>query len=381
MGRVTRLWFLLPRRVRLFPPDLAAVVGLVVATGLVASLPGVRDSALRAFVGAPFVLLLPGYALTAALFPRSGAEDAHDAAEENGRDDTADAIGERDSTAATSARDPSTDAGFLPEPREGITLLERVLFSVGLSVVVVPLFGLALNFTPWGIRFGSLALAIGGFTVGTALFAAIRRWEVPPDERFRVPYDEWLEEVRTELFESNSRLETALNVVIVLSTLVALGSGAYAVLGPQEDQSFTQFYVLGENESGGLVADDYPTTFGEDENETLVVGISNHEHRTTEYTVVVRLREVEARNGSPTVVDSQRVDRFRVEVPANETVHRRHGVTPELTGEGLQLQYLLYVGDPPANPTGEDAYRNVHVWVNVTASDAGDRSPVAPAGA
>lgn len=362
MERATKLWLLLPRRVRLFPPDLAAAVGLVVAVGLVTSLPGVRESVFRVLIGAPFVFFVPGYAVTAALFPKSGTEDA------------------RSGTETMSVRDALDDPGFLPEPREGITLLERLMFSVGLSVAIVPLVGLTLNFTPWGIRFGSLSVAIGGFTIAIALFAAIRRWDVPSEERFRVPYDEWLEAVQTELFESTSRLETALNVVILLSTLVALGSGAYAVLGPQEDQSFTEFYLLGENESGGLIADDYPTTFGEDQNETLVVGIANHEHRTTEYSVVVRLRRVETRNGSPTVVDSQRVDRFRVEVPANETVHRRHGVAPGLNGEQLQLQYLLYVGDPPANPTGENAYRNVHVWVNVTSSDANDRSSIAPDG-
>lgn len=338
MGRTSKLWLLLPRHVRRFPPDLGAVVGLVVLAGLAATLPGARKSAFRVLFGAPFVLFAPGYAILAALFPKSGSV----------------------------TREDRTSAVFLSEPREGITLFERLLFSVGLSIVVVPLVGFALNFTPWDISFESLWLSIGGFTVAMALLGAVRRWELPPEERFRVPYDEWYGRARSELFESTFRFEEALNVIILASMLIAVAGGAYAVLGPQEGQTFTEFYLLSENETGELVADDYPTTVGEGQNRTLVVGIGNHEGRTTEYSVIVRLRRVETRNGSLGVVDARRLDQFRVEVPANETIHRRHTVTPRATGERLQLQYLLYVGEPPANPTVENAYRNAHVWVNTT---------------
>lgn len=339
MGRTRKLWLLLPRQVRHFPPDLAAVFGLVVAVGFATSVPGLRESVFRILVGVPFVLFVPGYAVTAALFPESRESDA-------GTD--------------------RTDARFFTETREGITLLERLLFSAGLSVVIVPLVGLALNFTPWGIGFASLALSIGGFTVTTALVASVRRHRLPPEARFRIPYEDWYAAVPSGLFQSSSRLEATLNVVILLSTLIALGSGAYAILGPQEDQSFTEFYLLAENESGDLVADSYPTTFSEGQSETLVVGIGNHEHRTTEYSVIVRMQRFEMKNGSATVADTRQIDQFRVEVAANETVHRRHTVTPQMSGEWIRLQYLLYTGDPPANPTGENAYRSVHLWVNAT---------------
>jgi uncharacterized membrane protein len=45
-------------------------------------------------------------------------------------------------------------------------------------------------------------------------------------------------------------------------------------------------------------------------------------------------------------------------------------VTPRTTGERLRLQYLLYLDDPPENPTAENAYRSVHHWVNVTESSS-----------
>jgi uncharacterized membrane protein len=37
-------------------------------------------------------------------------------------------------------------------------------------------------------------------------------------------------------------------------------------------------------------------------------------------------------------------------------------------GERLRLIYLLYRGDAPAAPSTATAYREVHLWVNVTAS-------------
>lgn len=339
MVRVTKLWLLLPRPVRRFPPDLAAVVGLVIAAGLAASLPGIRESVLRVLIGAPFVLFVPGYAVTAALFPKLREEDT---------------------------TDNRSYAGVLPRSHDGITLLERVMFSFGMSVTIVPLVGFALNFTPWGIQFTSLLLSVGGFTITMALLAAVRRWKLPPEERFRIPYDEWYATARSTLFEPSSRVDAALNVVLLVAVLVTAGSGAYAVLGPQEGQSFTEFYLLSENETGALVADDYPTTFGQGESQTFVVGIENNEHRSIEYSVVVQLQQIQGRNRSPTIAESQQVGQFRVRVDANETVYRRQTVTPGITGESLRLQFLLYVGDRPADPTAKNAYRSVHLWVNVT---------------
>jgi uncharacterized membrane protein len=361
MGRVTRLWLLVPRRVRRFPLDLAGVVGLVVATGLVAALPGSRGSVLRALVGAPFVLFAPGYALTAALFPRSEPPKADATPVHEDGNPEADANSKTDAN--------PTNSGIRSMSSDGIALPERLLFSVGASLAVVPLLGLVVNFTPWRIGFTTFTIAIGGFTVAVALYAAVRRWRVPPEARFRLPYAEWYGTVRSELFESSSRLEATANVVILASVLIAAGSGAYAVLGSHESESFTEFYILNETE-GELVADDYPTTVAAGQNATFVVGIDNREGRANDYSVVVQLQRVRTDGGSAQIAETQRLDQFRIDVGTNETVHRRHTVTPRTTGERLRLQYLLYLDDPPENPTAENAYRSVHHWVNVTESSS-----------
>src|SRR3990172_13196127 len=93
----------------------------------------------RVALGVPFVLVLPGYALVAAIFPR----------------------------------------------RDDLDLLERAALSVGLSAAVIPLLGLALNYSPWGIRPHPTVIAVMAFTVLLAIVATARKQLLPRDQAFR----------------------------------------------------------------------------------------------------------------------------------------------------------------------------------------------------
>src|SRR5659263_694396 len=88
------------------PSDLLIVMELVLLTDIFVLTPGLSESVLRNILGLPLVLFLPGYALIAALFPAKSDLDG----------------------------------------------IERTALSFGLSIAVVPLMGLGLNYTPWGIR-------------------------------------------------------------------------------------------------------------------------------------------------------------------------------------------------------------------------------------
>jgi len=88
--------------------------------------------AVRWVLGSVFVLFLPGYVTVEALFPK-------------GRD------------------------------LDGI---ERFALSVGLSLALVPLVGLVLNYTPWGIRLTPTVISLTILTVGLALVALGRRFSV-----------------------------------------------------------------------------------------------------------------------------------------------------------------------------------------------------------
>ena len=332
----TRWQLLLPSGLRNLPADLAAVVVLVFLTIAAVVLPGIRTTPLRVLFGLPFVLFVPGYAFIAALFPEQG----HGPSDEE-----------------------TPDAG---SSTRGIDGIERVALSFGLSIAIVPLIGLILNFTPWGIRLGPVLASVSAFTLVATVVAARRRWELPSEERFRVPYGRWIEHAKAEFLDPDTQRDQVLNVLLVLSILLAVSSVGYAVAVPKPGESFTELYLLTENEDGELVADGYPSTVTAGEAQPLVVGIGNHEHEQVQYTLLVELHRVQTQNNSTTVLQREQLTRFDPTLDANETWHQPHTVRPTLTGERLRLTYLLYRGSPPQQPSVDSAYRETHLWLNVT---------------
>ena len=342
MSSESDAWLLVPRPLRRLPVDLVVVALLVLLTAVSVFVPPIDETPIRIVLGLPFVLFLPGYAFVAALFPDAGPSPATDSGDEG-------------------------SAGRVERVRrDGIDGIERVALSFGLSIAISPLIGLALNFTPFGIRLAPIMVGVGGFTLLACAVAAVRRKALPAEDRFRVPFGRWYAATRTELFDPETRMDQVLNVVLVVSLLLAVSSVAYAVATPAAGESFSEFYLLTENQSGSLTAEDYPTNFTEGDGESLVVGVTNHEHQPENYTVVSQIQRVRVANNSTTVLERNELQRFDLQLANNETWTRQHTVTPTMTGERLRLVYLLYRGSAPANPTTENAYRETHLWVNVT---------------
>src|SRR5699024_610446 len=152
-------------------------------------------------------------------------------------------------------------------------------------------------------------------TLLATIAAAVRRRELPTVERFRVPYRSWIRTTRAELLEPDTRLDGVLNVVLVVSLILAIGSVGYAVAVPNSGASFSELYLLTENESGALVADNYPQNFTVGQSQPIVVGIGNHEHERTKYSVVAALQRVSIRNNSTTVRESHELERFSRTIP------------------------------------------------------------------
>ena len=93
----------------------------------------------RWVLGSVFVLFIPGYVAVEALFPKGRELDG----------------------------------------------IERLALSVGLSLAMVPLVGLLLNYTPWGIRLDPIMVSLTVLTVGLALVAFARRFRLSV-ERFEL---------------------------------------------------------------------------------------------------------------------------------------------------------------------------------------------------
>lgn len=309
--------------------DLWGVVAAVGITALAVFAPVLSATPLRVVVGLSFVLFVPGYAFVAALFPEH-----------------------------------ATGADTSGEDARGIDGLERLVLSFGSSIAIVPLVGLVLNFTPWGITLVPVFLSLAGLTLVLTGIGFARRRQVEPTRRFHVPTAR-LDDVRQEFLEPTDRTDAILNVVLVLSVLLAASSVAYAVAAPTQGEDFTEFHLLTQNESGTLVADDYPTNFTEGESRSLVVGVTNQEHERTNYTVVVELQRVNVTDGDVHVRQMDRLHQYQITLQPGETWQKRNTITPEMVGDHLRLQYLLYRGDAPSNPKSESAYRQLHLWITV----------------
>lgn len=355
-----RWWLLIPRSIRQLPADLAAVLAAVGLTLVFVFVPVVNETLPRVFIGLVFVLFVPGYAFIAALFPEAPTED-----QETIRADStvASETGRREDTAMQ-----GMVTNWLPDlsgTGDGVDGIERVALSFGTSIALVPLFGLVLSFTPWGIRLASIVLVLSGFTVVMVGVSARRRWALPEEERFRVPYRAWIATAKSELFDPDSRTDAALNVLLVVSILLAASGAAYAVTMAPQGEHLTEFYVLTEDDDGELQADGYPEVMAVGESAELVVGIDNQEFETVDYTVVVQLQRVEFEDDETRVLERDEIDRFGATLEHNSTRHERRTLSPTFSGEDLRLQFLLYRGAPPEEPTVKNAYRDVRLWIDV----------------
>jgi uncharacterized membrane protein len=307
--------------------DIALVVGIALVTYLCWQYTAGWAAPLRVGLGVALVVVLPGYVVTAAMFP------------------------ERDRQGG------STPGALSP--------LERFTLSVGLSVIVVPLLLLFLNFTRWGITPGPARLSVLAFTLAVGAVAAVRRLRLPPTHRFALPVGQW---VRTA-GSGATRVDIVIGVLLVLSVAVA-GS---ALVQPGDSETFTEFYLLSENESGALVADDYPSERNRSENGTVHVGLRNAEGHTMNYTVVVEVQEFRSVDGERIVTSRTELDRYRTELQPGDSNRTEQQFSPPTWIEGgrFRLTFLLYTGSVAENPRIDDAYRKSYIWVDVPAREAG----------
>lgn len=323
-----------------FPPDLAFIVIITVLTVFVAIAPFLSETPLRIVLAVVFVVFAPGYALVSLLFPEKY----------------------RDTEELESRR------GLFRRGGE-VTGLERLAFSIGLSIIIVPFLGYILNFTPWRLRLEPLLIAVGGFTVISAVVASVRRLNVKPEYRFRVPYKDWIESFNRMFLEPDTRIDLALNILVALGLLVLISSLVFAFTVPRSEERFSEFYILTEGGNEVLIASGYPTNFTVGESRPIIVGIDNHEYRRTSYEVVIELQEVNSTNNTTSVLNERELIRYNEVLNHNETSLRTVNLEPELTGEQLRLMFLLYKESAPMNTSRENAYESLHLWVDVHESN------------
>jgi len=70
---------------------------------------------------------------------------------------------------------------LFPSKKEMDTI-ERVALSIGLSLAIVPIVGLLLNYTPWGIRLTPITLSLLALTITFATAAILREHQTKRSE-------------------------------------------------------------------------------------------------------------------------------------------------------------------------------------------------------
>ena len=151
--------------------------------------------------------------------------------------------------------------------------------------------------------------------------------------------------------------------------MLAIATLGYAVVNPPEGEEYTDFHILTESEEGDLVADGYPDEIVLGESADIVIGVSNHERSSEEYTVVVQLQVVGTEDTEVRVHERHDLDRVQHTLGHDQTQYQKHSLEPKMVGENLRVVYLQYLGDAPADPTREDAYRDLHIWINGVESE------------
>lgn len=276
--------------------DLKIISFIVVLTIIFVLVPPLNATPLRTILGIPMVLFLPGYSLIAMLFPRKSDLDG----------------------------------------------MERLALSFGLSIAVVPLIGLGLNFTPFGIRLVPVLLCISSFTLVMCALSYLRRLKLPEDERFSVPFSSILPLING-IMDSKSRMDKVLTVILIFSILISIIMLIYVIITPKQGEKFTEFYILGDNGK----AEDYPGNLEAGKNASVIVGIVNHEYVALNYSLQISL-------------DNDSLSTMNIPLMHNTTWEKRVFFTPGKTGKDLKLNFFLFKEDNFTAP-----YRDLHLWVNV----------------
>ena len=294
------------------------------------------ENPVRLILAIPFLLFIPGYVLIFVLFP-------------------------------------------LTNSQVKISILERIGLSIGVSIALAGLIGLGLNYSPWGIRLEPLLLALALFNLGVGALALYRWHTTNPEDRFSTTFN-------IAFPASENKPNTIITIILTAAIIVAGSFTIYIIVTPKIGERFTEFYLLGPTGS----ADNYPQNLASGQNATVIIGISNHEYRTMNYTVGIWLvnqtTSYDATNATNVTVIHNMWFMDTITVTLNSTTVNveeqwkpqwQYNYTFNITQQGLnKLTFLLFTapqGNFSSNTDYKDraesvfknAYRETHLWITV----------------
>ncbi|WP_424357785.1 DUF1616 domain-containing protein [Methanocella sp. MCL-LM] len=279
--------------------DLYLIILLSVLMIVLTYTPYFSDSIFRAALAFPVTLFAPGYAMVAAMFPR----------------------------------------------KKEMGNIARMTMSVALSIIIVPLIGMVLNYTPLGVRLDPILVCVTVFTIACSLVAMRSRFKVQDDELY---FPDILNTARALLWGDKSSVDKAFGMAIVVALLLSAGTISYLVLVPGQGDQYTEFYLLGPDH----ITSGYPSDFGPGSQQPVILCIANHEKRDMAYDIHIQLKD----NNTTTVLSTE-----HVVLGDNQTLEKTAQIKPDRLGTRMKLDFLLYADGNMATP-----YQECRLWINVT---------------
>jgi uncharacterized membrane protein len=244
-------------------------------------------------LGLIFVLFFPGYTLVAALFPK----------------------------------------------RDDLDGVQRLALSFGLSIAVVPLIGLVLNYTLWGIGLYPVLVSVLVFIIAAAGVAWYRRRRLSQEQRFEPQF-----RLRLSDFWGHRNLwDRVLIGLLVVVIIGAIGTLVYVAQPPKVEERFTEFYIFGPEGK----TENYPDVLVLGEETRVTIGIVNREQEITDYNVKI-------------IINGQRVGEVGVITLAHEKKWEQEvNFAPIEVGEKQRVEFELYRG------SDNKAYHVLDLWIDV----------------
>jgi len=255
------------------------------------------DNVFRIILGLPFVLLFPGYALISVLFPE----------------------------------------------KERLGGVERLALSLGLSLAIIPIMGLIMNYT-FGVNINSALYSLAGFVLLFSIIGIIRQRGLTDAEKnsFTISF-EW--------FGRQSILERILSVILVLVACGTIGVLVYTMAVPKTGSEYSELYIL--NSQGNT--DNYPSDIQIGDTESVIVVIINHENRTADYRIEIQIDNDPNDDIEPITLDT--IDNITLE--NEEKYEAPASFTPQITGDGQKVYFILF------KDGGTEPYLEVNLTINV----------------
>lgn len=251
------------------------------------------SSFLRIILGLFLIIVFPGYSLVESLFPRKSDLDG----------------------------------------------IERVALSIGLSLALIPILGLILNFSPWGIKFESILFAASLWITIFSLLGLYRRRSASENASIKV------EILKTKAWITQHRRppDIAVIALIIIASIILILGVSWRIQSPSSGEPFTEFYVLGETR----MLQDYPTNLSLGSTQNYRIGIINNEEAETIYSVKAFIKE-----------DSVG-EKVGIRLGIGDKWEEEFGIVPKGGGTQEKLVFELYREDE------KDPYRKLHLFVDI----------------